>query len=131
MKWLQANGRHVYVYAFQNLTHWFLERWLKKKRWLYVHVLMNSHVFFLKHFNKLWVFLRPLTNRPTHCRPTTTNHPTTDQMHWPTTNQPPTSKKSEDQKKIKFIFDISPQISYWLVVGWSVVRGKWSVSRWF
>ena len=68
----------------------------------------------------------PPTNdhRPSYHRP---NAPNNDQP----TNRPPTSKKSEDQKKNKFIFDISPQISYWLVVGWSVVGGMRSVSRWF
>ena len=53
-------------------------------------------------FRVRWVSLKSPTNRPT-------DH---DQMHRPPTNQPPTSKKFEDPKKIEFIFDIISDFKY-------------------
>ena len=44
------------------------------------------------------VSLKPPTNRPTDHWPPITDQPTTDQMHQPRTNRPPTSKTFEDQK---------------------------------
>ena len=90
----------------QKECHHLRHLWLMK-----VKVTLESFLLHSLRSVFSWDFLKT-TEQPTIYHRPPTNQ-LTDQMHWPPSYRPPTSKKFEDQKNIEIIFDINYNFKAW------------------